>query len=126
MIKPPVPEGRDKLVQGPFEILKIAFAIPGLSHAHDVMEIIGPHSVEILAATLFTLQHLGLVPGILRDSIATSRMDLGDHLGEDVRLRGVDDRVRRIEAESIYMEMFHPIDRIAPEETADDLGKRPI
>ena len=104
-------------------ICVISFAFLRERNSGAVMEIVVPHSVEIIATFTARSNQFGFLPLIFceqKNRARTSRFARGAADGaDDVFIRIVKNALRRIEAESIEMKLLDPVAPIGDEESAD-------
>ena len=108
---------------------KYRVLVAGGHAPHDVMEVVGPHAVEIpsaLGRTLQHVRHVAVVLGVNEDLPWRCLAQAVDQFVDDVAVAVVDERVRRIEAEAVDVKLAQPVERVVEDEATHQRGAGPV
>ncbi len=112
-------------------VLVVAAALAGERHVERVVHVVVPLGLVEGPPARRALEVAGLVGAVLQDEVhrALAAGPVGHRAAElHQEMRGgvVHDRVDRVEAQAVQVELLEPVERVVDHEGADDLGARPV
>src|SRR5690554_1768997 len=116
LIGEPFDEATQETLGGSVEILVVAGRLAGHEHVHRMMEVVVPlRNVRARRTVAAPLEAPGLIRRILEHEMDRASCDLALYgtceLGQEVRVRIVDDRVHGVEAQTVEAVLLEPEER---------------
>jgi hypothetical protein len=123
--QPPTLQRRRELRRGAVIVHVITVAVSREHLAHDVMEVVGPDAVKSPSAARGILEHRGEVAVVFRidERRRVGRLvNGGGELGDEVARASVDQRVRRVQPQSVGVVLVDPVQRVLNQQPSHDIA----
>ena len=124
--EPSLPDGRGDVVGRAAEVVVVPVRIAGHQPPYLMVQVVGPHAVEVPPVLRGGGHHPREVTVILRDeqhlTVGRGGFDTRGELGQDVTRALVLDRVRRVEPQAVHVVLVHPVHRVLDDELAHRAG----